>query len=206
VQKSELAWRKSGGARRSLGCVPFKACGTAYAQSQTPVWQGLVVALEQLRPEALPPWLGQHPRRCSWPLDHQHPRATPRPQLALCNKSVGIYLGLREFAATSDGAVVEAQQFYRTLEEKLAIAQRANKTDRIKAIHAKIAHGRKDFQPKVGTRLVQAYGAIFIGNVNAPQPCENDPGQIGSGCRLKCIPDHAAGQVQSRRRVVRGSQ
>lgn len=44
MQESELAWRKSGGARRSLGCVPFKASGTAYAQSQTrygKVWLSL---------------------------------------------------------------------------------------------------------------------------------------------------------------------
>lgn len=76
----------------------------------------------------------------------------------------GIDLGLREFAATSDGAIGEAQQFYRALEEKLAIAQRTNKKDRVKAIHAKIANRRKNFQHKLGTqtRLVQAYGATAL--------------------------------------------
>jgi putative transposase len=86
-------------------------------------------------------------------------------QLALFNDSLGIDLGLREFATTSDGAVVEAQPFYRALGEKLAIAQRANKKDRVKAIHAKIAHRRNDFQHKLGTRLVGSYGAIFVENV-----------------------------------------
>jgi transposase len=86
-------------------------------------------------------------------------------QLALFNESVGIDLGLREFATTIDGAVVEAQPFYRALGEKLAIAQRANKKDRVKAIHAKIALRRNDFQHKLGTRLVGSYGAIFVDNV-----------------------------------------
>ena len=33
--------------------------------------------------------------------------------------------------------------------------------------------------------------------------CENEPGQIGSGRGLECIPDHAAVQMRSRRRVIR---
>ena len=53
------------------------------------------------------------------------------------------------------------------LEAKLATAQRANKKDRVKAIHARIANRRKDFHHKLSTKLVQGYGAIFIGNVNA---------------------------------------
>ncbi|WP_228527343.1 transposase [Noviherbaspirillum soli] len=124
------------------------------------------------------------------------PKHKPMRQLALFNESIGIDLGLREFAAASDSTVVEARLFYRALEKTLAIAQRANKNDEIKTIHAKIAHRRKDFQQKLGARLVQAYGAIFGGNVKPLTPCENDPGQIGSGLELECIPDHAAVQLR----------
>ena len=88
-------------------------------------------------------------------------------QLALFKQSIGIDLGLKDFAATSDGAVIEAKKFYRALKAKLATAQRASKKDQVKAIHAKIAHRRKDFHHKLGTRLVQGYGAIYVGNVNA---------------------------------------
>ena len=49
----------------------------------------------------------------------------------------------------------------------MAIAQRANKKARVKAIYAKIANRRKGFEHKLGTRLVRAYGAIFVGNVSA---------------------------------------
>jgi IS605 OrfB family transposase len=50
---------------------------------------------------------------------------------------------------------------------KLAVAQRANKKHRVKAIHAQIANRRKDFLHKLSTRLVKENGAIFVGNVNA---------------------------------------
>jgi putative transposase len=49
----------------------------------------------------------------------------------------------------------------------LAVSQRANKKDRVKAIHAKIANRRKDFLHKLSTQLVKNHGAIFVGNVNA---------------------------------------
>ena len=53
------------------------------------------------------------------------------------------------------------------MEDKLAVAQRANKKQRVKAIHAKIANRRKDALHKLSTQLVNEYGAIFIGGVNA---------------------------------------
>ena len=80
---------------------------------------------------------------------------------------VGIDLGLKEFFATSDGQTVEAPQFYRDLEPKLATAQRAGKKNRVRALHARIAHRRKDFLHKCSTALVQRHRAIFVGNVNA---------------------------------------
>src|SRR5690606_3644805 len=38
---------------------------------------------------------------------------------------------------------------------------------RVRAIHAKIANQRKDALHKLSTQLVNSYGAIFVGNVNA---------------------------------------
>ena len=60
-----------------------------------------------------------------------------------------------------------AQRLYRGAEVKLAVAQRAKKVKRVKAIHAQIANRRKDFLHKLSTRLVKDNGAIFVGNVNA---------------------------------------
>jgi putative transposase len=95
------------------------------------------------------------------------PKQKPMQQLSLLNESTGIDLGLKDFAATSDGDVVEAQKRCRELEAQLAAAQRANKKHRVKAIHAKIANRRKDFHHKLSAKLANSYGAIFVGNVNA---------------------------------------
>jgi IS605 OrfB family transposase len=94
--------------------------------------------------------------------------------------SLGIALGLKAFAGFSDDALenVEAQQFYRGMETKLGTAQRANKKQRVKAIHAKVANRRKDFQHKLSTRLVNGYGAIFVGNVNASALAKTNQGKL----------------------------
>ncbi|WP_139313525.1 RNA-guided endonuclease InsQ/TnpB family protein [Rhodoferax antarcticus] len=81
--------------------------------------------------------------------------------------SIGIDLGLNDFAVMSDGTKIEAQRIYRGAEQKLAVAQRANSKKRIKALHAQIANRRRDFLHKLSTELVQNNGAIFVGDVNA---------------------------------------
>lgn len=67
----------------------------------------------------------------------------------------------------SDGHTVKPARHYRRLEAKLAQAQRARKKARMRALHAKIKNSRKDQLHKLSTALVEEYGAIFIGNVNA---------------------------------------
>jgi IS605 OrfB family transposase len=80
---------------------------------------------------------------------------------------VGIDLGLKDLVATSAGEKLSAPQFYRGLEAKLAIAQRAGKKSRVREIHAKIANRRKDSLHQFSTRLVRGYDTLFVGNVNA---------------------------------------
>ena len=83
--------------------------------------------------------------------------------------SIGIDLGLTRFAAFSDSGMppIDAERFYRDLEPALARAQRARKKRRARTIHAKVSNRRKDFLHKLSTRLVNGYGALFVGNVNA---------------------------------------
>lgn len=169
-KKVKLAWRKSGGVRRSLGWIPFKAFGITYANGQIKygkVWLALWDSYG-LKQYDLGPGSISEDARGNWYINIcATPKQKPMHQMALFSDSVGIDLGLKEFAATSDGSKIEAQKFYRELEGQLAIAQRANKKDRVKAIHAKIANRRKDFHHKLSTRLISSYGAIFVGNVNA---------------------------------------
>ena len=82
-------------------------------------------------------------------------------------KSVGIDLGLKDFAATSDSQVITLDRHYRRLESDLTNAQRARRKKRVRALHAKIRNSRKDQLHRLSTALVKEYSAIFIGNVNA---------------------------------------
>jgi IS605 OrfB family transposase len=82
-------------------------------------------------------------------------------------EAIGIDLGLKDFATLSNGTKIESQRLYRQSERKLAIAQRANNKQRVKAIHAKIRNTRKEFHHQLSRQLVNHYAAIFVGNVNA---------------------------------------
>ena len=66
----------------------------------------------------------------------------------------------------STGARIKAPQLFRKSEAVLATAQRAKKTKRAKAIHAKIRNRRKDFLHKESARLTKEYGLIVIGDVS----------------------------------------
>jgi len=179
-KKVRLAWRRSSGARRSLGWVPFKKSGLTYAHGQirySKVWLSLWDSYG-LKNYDLGVGDISEDSRGRWYINIcATPKHKPMQQLALFNGSIGIDLGLKDFAATSGGAVVEAQKHYRELEQQLAIAQRANKKDRVKAIHARIANRRKDFHYKLSARLIQSYGAIFIGNVNASALAKTNQGK-----------------------------
>jgi IS605 OrfB family transposase len=169
-KKVKLAWRKSGGARRSLGWIPFKASGITYANGQIrygKVWLSLWDSYS-LKHYDLGPGSISEDARGRWYINIcATPKQQPMRQMALFNDAVGIDLGLKDFAASSDGAVIQAPQCYRALEAKLTVVQRANQKGRVKAIHAKIANRRKDFHHQLSTKLAQSYGAIFVGNVNA---------------------------------------
>jgi len=93
------------------------------------------------------------------PADAAHVR---KPQ-----RGVRIDLGLKDFATLSTGEKTGAQHIYRHAEQALAVAQRANKKRRVKAIDARLAHCRNDFHLKLSTRLVGEFDYIAVGNVNA---------------------------------------
>lgn len=82
-------------------------------------------------------------------------------------RGVGIDLGLKEFATLSTGEKIEARRIYRGAEQALAVAQRANKKRRVRAIHAQIANRRNDFLHKLSNRITREFDYIAVGNVNA---------------------------------------
>ena len=178
AKKVRLAWRKSGGARRSLGWIPFKASALSYRNGQIHV-SGLKTPLSLWDSYGLADIIRMNPKLGSGSFSED---ARGRWYLNLCVKvkqeptvmpveAIGIDLGLKEFAVgVSDcGTVIreESEKFYRALEGELGLAQRANKKQRVRAIHAKIKAQRQDALHVLSTELVKQYGAIFVGNVNA---------------------------------------
>lgn len=81
--------------------------------------------------------------------------------------AVGIDLGLKSFATTSDGEVLENLRHTRRYADVLATARRAGNMRRVKAVHAKIANARRDHHHKISTRLCRSYAFIAVGDVNA---------------------------------------
>ena len=171
ARKTRLSWRKSTGVRRSLGWLPFKVRTIRYAHGQVyyagqwlSLWDSYGLSDFDLRAGSI-----SEDARGRWYLnvcverpDFVGPKAVP-----LIDESVGIDLGLKELATLSTGHKEAAQQFYRDLEPALAVAQRARKKGRVRAIHARIANRRKDHLHKFSNRLVREHRAIFVGNVNA---------------------------------------
>jgi len=88
-------------------------------------------------------------------------------ELRVVRNGVGIDLGLKDFAAMSNGEKINNPRHYGLLEDKLARAQRAGKKRQATNIHARATNARKDFHHKLSTRIVREFDYIAVGNVNA---------------------------------------
>lgn len=95
-------------------------------------------------------------------------------KLPISNNEIGIDLGIKEFAITSDGEMVENPKYLRRSEKRLRKLQkdlsRCKKGSknrekcRIKVAkqHEKIANQRKDFLQKVSTRIIRENQTIVL--------------------------------------------
>jgi putative transposase len=93
-------------------------------------------------------------------------------------RTVGVDLGLKDAAVTSDGERVAAPRFYRAAQRTLRRAQRSlsrkvkGSANRAKArqqvarVHQKIANKRNDFCHKLTTTLVKNHDAVCIEDVS----------------------------------------
>jgi IS605 OrfB family transposase len=88
-------------------------------------------------------------------------------QLAASAGEIGIDLGLKSFAVTSDGQSFESPRSYHALEAKLGVAQRAKNRHRSRAIYIRMANVRRDFHHKLSTRLARDYAFIAVGDVSS---------------------------------------
>jgi putative transposase len=103
-------------------------------------------------------------------------------ELPKTNSVVGVDVGLKDFAILSDGTTYSNPKFFRTLEEKLARAQRMMSRRmvgganwykakiKVARIHEKIVNARKDYLDKVSTEMVKKHDVIgmedlFVSNM-----------------------------------------
>jgi putative transposase len=164
-KKAKLRWRVSNpqSSKYSLGWIPFKARALQYKAGQIifagqrfSLWDSYGLSNYEMRAGSF-----SEDSRGRWYLNVVVKVQT---QATTATASVGIDLGLKEAAVASDEQRIEGR-FYRKLEGRLGLAQRARQKQRVRAIHAKIANQRKDMLHKFSTEMVRNYGAIFVGDV-----------------------------------------
>jgi putative transposase len=160
-------FRKTGGAKRSLGWVPFKK-QSRQTTTGSVTYLGNTYRFFGAKRRPLPAsakggCFVQDARGRWWVCFHvEVDRLTQAP-----SKAVGIDLGLKTLAALSTGKKIEAPRYYRKLEKKLATAQRAGNVDLARAINAKIANRRRDYMHKWTTWVAKSYRLIFVGDVSS---------------------------------------
>ena len=168
-KKAKLKWRVSNrkSPKKSLGWIPFKKSGIKYQNGQVKygnqwfsLWDSYGLSKYNVKTGAF-----VEDSRGRWYVCLVVDNATIVKSKG--ESSIGIDLGLKDFATLSNGEKVEAQRTYRLYEKKLAVAQRAKQKQRVKAIHAKIKNIRNEFSHQLSRRLVNSHAAIFVGNVNA---------------------------------------
>lgn len=164
-KKTRLNWRVSNpkSPKYSLGWIPFKGGHAKYKSGQIhfcghkfSLWDSYGLSRFDLRAGSF-----SEDSRGRWYFN-----VAVEFESLTCHSTsaVGIDLGLKDCATTSDGDKLQGRWF-RELEPQLAAAQRARKKKRVKAIHAKIANRRKDAIHKFTTNLVKNNAAIFVGDV-----------------------------------------
>ena len=167
--RTRLRWRVSRGARRSLGWVPFKAaslkrrgkavrfCGKSFRIFEPERLQGVKWRQSCFAQDAVGDWwlcLGVK---------------VPVETTVAPKEAVGIDLGLKEVAITSDGDRCERSRFYRDIEPRIAQAQRRGHRRQAKILHRSAANRRKDALHKFSRRIVNEYQSIAVGDVSSPQ-------------------------------------
>jgi len=162
-KKLKLKWRSK---KRSLGWIPFKA---AYIklQGDTLTYCGHRFRLWLSRPVEGTIKTGSFTQdaRGRWYVNLQC--EVPDAVAPVGHVELGIDLGLVNQIACSDGVIYSRENLTRAHEDTLAMAQRAGKKKRVKAIQAKIANTRKDWTHKVTTAITQRAKYIVVGDVSS---------------------------------------
>jgi putative transposase len=167
-KKARLRWRVSSGSRRSLGWIPFKAASIRRHHRYLRFCGKVVRIFESERFAGIVKWQSgcfAQDAVGDWYLclPVAIPDQSPAPQLS----AVGIDLGLKDTAVTSDGERLPAGRFYRSPEAKIAQAQRRGHKRQAKRLHRRASRRRHNALHQFSRRVVNQYQNIFIGDVSS---------------------------------------
>jgi IS605 OrfB family transposase len=167
AKKLKLRWRVSRGARRSLGWIPFKSaslkrkgnalrfCGKTFRVFEAERLDGVKWRDGCFAEDAVGDWFLSLP-------------VTVQPEQNIApREAVGIDLGIKVIATTSDGDTLDAGRWTHGLADKLATAQRRGHKRQAKRIHRRIARQRQDALHKFSRRIVDTYQNIIVGDVSS---------------------------------------
>lgn len=166
AKRVQLSWRNSGGAKRSLGWIPFSAEGIQRKTKNIRFCKKTIRVFEFERlahakwkdgcfaQDALGDWWLCLPLEVS-------ETDVPAP-----SELVGIDLGLKNVAVTSDGDRLTSTPL-RRMASRLAQAQRRGHKRQAKRIHRKVKRQRADTLHKFSRRIVNEYQIIRIGDVSS---------------------------------------
>lgn len=106
-------------------------------------------------------------------------------ELPKTQSAVGIDVGLKDFAILSDGTIYSNPKFFRSLEEKLAKAQRIMERraigganwykakKKVARIHEKITNARNDYLHKISTGIVKNHDMIGMEDLSVSNMVKN---------------------------------
>ena len=162
-KKIKLKWRSR---KRSLGWVPFKAAYIKLAGDAV-IYCGHRFRLWLSRPveDIIKTGSFAQDSRGRWYVSFQCEVADAAEPVGYLD--IGIDLGLTHQITCSDGIQYSRANLTRQHEDALAMAQRANKKRRSKAIQASIANIRKDWSHKATTDIARRAKVIVIGDVSS---------------------------------------
>jgi putative transposase len=166
-KKARLRYRKSFGSNRALGWVPFKAIQLKRKGKSLRFSGKSIRVFEKERLEGVT-WkcgcFSQDPVG-DWYLCL--PVACEVVQRPAEQEEVGIDLGLKVTATTSDGEKLFASRFYRGIEKKIAQAQRRAHKRQAKRLHRRAARRRREALHRFTTGIVKQYQFIAVGDVSS---------------------------------------
>ena len=168
AKKAKLRWRKSLEPRRSLGWIPFKAASIRRHGKYLRFCGKVIRIFESQRFAQIQRWQQgcfAQDAMGDWYLClpvifvDQTPPATDR--------DVGIDLGLKDTAVTSDAERLAGGDYYRSLEAKIAQAQRRAHPRQAKRLHRTARRRRQNALHQFSRSIVRRYQHIYLGNVSS---------------------------------------